>query len=62
MKSGRICLDNLVIRVRYCDVGIATRSNVTLYIRLSMRLWSVGGGRVRLFMSCNITVSLAAKL
>ena len=30
-ESGCICLDSLVLRVRYRDAGIATRSYVTLY-------------------------------
>ena len=40
-----MCLDSLVLRVRYLDAGIATRSYVTLYSiisRLSMRLWPRG--------------------
>ena len=37
--------DEYVLRVRYWDAGIATRSYVTLYSiirRLSIRLWSRG--------------------
>ena len=44
MKVG-MCLDSLVLRVRYWDAGIATRLYETLYNItrwLSMRLWSRG--------------------
>ena len=44
-ERGCICLDSLVLRVRYWGAGIAKRSYVTLYSiirRLSLRLWSRG--------------------
>ena len=50
-----MCLDSLVLRVRYWDAGIATRSYVTFYSikrRLSMRIWSRG----RQFKSFTIAV------
>ena len=46
-------LDSQVLQVRYWDMGIATRSYVTLYSitrRLSMGLWS----RERQFRSFNM--------
>ena len=52
-----MCRDALVFRTRKSDAGIATRSNVTLYIimsRLSVRSWSKG----RQFRSFSIAVTL----
>ena len=60
-ESGCMYLDSPVLRIRYWNVGITTRSYVTLYNiirRLPMRLWP----RERQFRSFNMAVTLEVYL